>query len=107
MKIELQGDYVITSDNYTFILSKKSIVQSGKNKGEEILNSVGYTNSIEKLIWDCYRNKRILDNDAKSFKELVEHIKAIDEYVLPVMKSVQSRYELVRTCESALKSKQV
>lgn len=48
--IEINNQYVITSDRYQFILQEKKTATSGKNEGKEWLDVVGYYPTIPKLI---------------------------------------------------------
>ena len=42
IRIEINNQYVITSDRYQFILQEKKTATSGKNEGKEWLDVVGY-----------------------------------------------------------------
>ncbi|EHG5810303.1 hypothetical protein J4M08_004395 [Salmonella enterica subsp. enterica serovar Nottingham] len=50
LRIEIGDKWVITSDQYQFILNEKKVVKSGKNAGEEWLDTVGYYPKINQLI---------------------------------------------------------
>jgi hypothetical protein len=50
IRIEINNQYVITSDRYQFILQEKKTATSGKNEGKEWLDVVGYYPTIPKLI---------------------------------------------------------
>lgn len=41
IRIEVGDKWVITSDQYQFILNEKKVVKSGKNAGEEWLGTIG------------------------------------------------------------------
>lgn len=53
--IEINNQYVITSDRYQFILQEKKTATSGKNEGKEWLDVVGYYPTILSLsqAWYC------------------------------------------------------
>ena len=48
--IEVGEKWVITSDQYQFILNEKKVVKSGKKAGEEWLDTIGYYPKINQLI---------------------------------------------------------
>ena len=48
--ISIGDKWVITSDQYQFILNEKKIVKSGKKAGEEWLDTIGYYPKINQLI---------------------------------------------------------
>lgn len=50
LRIEIGDKWVITSDQYQFILNEKKVAQSGKKAGEEWLDTVGYYPKINQLI---------------------------------------------------------
>ncbi|EHM1178721.1 DUF5405 family protein [Salmonella enterica subsp. enterica serovar Urbana] len=48
--ITIGDKWVITSDQYQFILNEKKVVKSGKKAGEEWLDTIGYYPKINQLI---------------------------------------------------------
>lgn len=48
--IEIGGKWVITSDQYQFILNEKKVVKTGNKAGEEWLDTIGYYPKINQLI---------------------------------------------------------
>lgn len=50
IRIEVSDKWVITSDQFQFILNEKKVIKSGKNAGEEWLDTVGYYPKINQLI---------------------------------------------------------
>lgn len=50
LRIEIGDKWVITSDQYKFILNEKKVVKSGKKAGEEWLDTIGYYPKINQLI---------------------------------------------------------
>ncbi|EDC5935596.1 DUF5405 family protein [Salmonella enterica subsp. enterica serovar Kiambu] len=50
IRIEVDDKWVITSDQYQFILNEKKVVKSGKKAGEEWLDTIGYYPKINQLI---------------------------------------------------------
>lgn len=50
IRIEVGDKWVITSDQYQFILNEKKVVKSGNKAGEEWLDTLGYYPKINQLI---------------------------------------------------------
>ncbi|HBK1057830.1 TPA: DUF5405 family protein [Salmonella enterica] len=50
IRIEVGDKWVITSDQYQFILNEKKVAQSGKKAGEEWLDTIGYYPKMNQLI---------------------------------------------------------
>lgn len=50
IRIEIGDKWVITSDQYQFILSEKKVAKAGKKAGEEWLDTIGYYPKINQLI---------------------------------------------------------
>lgn len=50
LRIEIGDKWVITSDQFQFILNEKKVVKSGKKAGEEWLDTIGYLPKINQLI---------------------------------------------------------
>ena len=50
IRIEIGDKWVITSDQYQFILNEKKVVKTGNKAGEEWLSTIGYYPKINQLI---------------------------------------------------------
>ncbi|HIH5078575.1 TPA: DUF5405 family protein [Citrobacter freundii] len=50
IRIEIGDKWVITSDQYQFILNEKKFVKTGNKAGEEWLDTIGYYPKINQLI---------------------------------------------------------
>lgn len=50
IRIEIGDKWVITSDQFQFILNEKKVVKAGKKAGEEWLDTIGYYPKINQLI---------------------------------------------------------
>lgn len=48
--IEVGDKWVITSDQFQFILNEKKVAKAGKKAGEERLDTIGYYPKINQLI---------------------------------------------------------
>ena len=77
MDIKLKGNYVITSDNNQFILSKVLVKQKSS---EEYYSSVGFYGSLEHAL-NAYTKNVILQSEATSIKELLDELASIKQYL--------------------------
>lgn len=50
IRIEIGEKWVMTSDQYQFILQEKKIVKTGKMAGKEWLDTIGYYPKISQLV---------------------------------------------------------
>lgn len=50
IRIEIGDKWVITSDQYQFILNEKKVVKTGNKAGEEWFDTIGYYPKINQLI---------------------------------------------------------
>ncbi len=81
-KTRIDDDYFIDSDSYQYLLQKKSVAKSGKQKGQEVYTTVKYCGTITQAL-DQY-TQIILKEKLKECKEIEEiktHIKNLKEYI--------------------------
>ncbi|HBX8189871.1 TPA: hypothetical protein MIH46_00520 [Klebsiella pneumoniae] len=76
LNIEVGGKWVITSDQYQFILSEKKVAKSGRKVGEEWLDTIGYYPKIEQLISGLIHH-HILQSSINSLQEMAEEIECV------------------------------
>lgn len=76
LNIEIGGKWVITSDQYQFILSEKKVAKSGRKAGEEWLDTIGYYPKIEQLISGLIHH-HIQNSEIKSLKSMADEIERI------------------------------
>ena len=69
IRIEINNQYVITSDRYQFILQEKKTATSGKNEGKEWLVS-------------CLASHDLLTGDATCFSALETQIERVSKQCL-------------------------
>lgn len=74
--IEIGDKWVITSDQYQFILNEKKVVKSGNKAGEEWLDTIGYYPKIEQLISGLIHHQ-IQQSTISSIEEMGAEIKRI------------------------------
>lgn len=79
--IEINNQYVITSDRYQFILQEKKTATSGKNEGKEWLDVVGYYPTIPKLISGLVLHD-LLTSDLAGFSALEVRIERMGKQCL-------------------------
>lgn len=78
IRIEVGDKWVITSDQYQFILNEKKVVKSGKKAGEEWLDTIGYYPKINQLISGMIHHQ-IHNSEIQSVKDMADEIERIGE----------------------------
>lgn len=86
MRIELKGNYVITSDVHQFTLNKKSISKGEKTLGEEVLTPIAYQTNLEQIL-KSYTNKNLLESKSTSIKELLDELRELKLYIKEIMEA--------------------
>ena len=86
IRIEINNQYVITSDRYQFILQEKKTAASGKNEGKEWLDAVGYYPTISKLVSGLVLHD-LLTEDATRFSALEAQIESVAKQCLDAFTS--------------------
>lgn len=76
--IEICNKWVVTSDQYQFILNEKKVVKSGEKAGEEWLDTVGYYQKINQLISGLIHH-HIHNSDITSLEAMATEIDRIGE----------------------------
>ncbi|MHA0895226.1 DUF5405 family protein [Enterobacter ludwigii] len=85
IRIEINNQYVITSDRYQFILQEKKTATSGKNEGKEWLDAVGYYPTIPKLISGLVLHD-LFSSDLTGFSALEARIECMGKQCLDAFK---------------------
>lgn len=78
IRIEVGDKWVITSDQYQFILNEKKVAQSGKKAGEEWLDTIGYYPKINQLISGLIHH-HIHGSEINSLNSIADEISRIGE----------------------------
>lgn len=78
IRIEVGDKWVITSDQYQFILNEKKVVKSGNKAGEEWINTIGYYPKINQLISGLVHHQ-IQNSEIKSLKDMADEIERIGQ----------------------------
>ncbi|HBU7768231.1 TPA: DUF5405 family protein [Klebsiella pneumoniae] len=78
IRIEVGDKWVITSDQYQFILNEKKVVKSGNKAGEEWLDTIGYYPKINQLISGLIRHQ-IHGSDITAIDAMAEEIKRVGQ----------------------------
>lgn len=78
IRIEIGDRYVVTSDQFQFILCEKKIALTGNNAGKEWLNTVGYYPKLSQLVSGLLHHS-ILTGDATAFESLAVQIERVAE----------------------------
>ncbi|HGU0759412.1 TPA: DUF5405 family protein [Klebsiella pneumoniae] len=78
IRIEVGDKWVITSDQYQFILNEKKVVKSGNKAGEEWLDTIGYYPKINQLISGLIHHQ-IHGSDITAIDAMEEEIKRVGQ----------------------------
>ena len=78
IRIEIGDRYVVTSDQFQFILCEKKIALTGKNAGKEWLNTVGYYPKLSQLVSGLLHHS-ILTGDATALESLAVQVERVAE----------------------------
>ncbi|HBR1446040.1 TPA: DUF5405 family protein [Klebsiella quasipneumoniae subsp. quasipneumoniae] len=76
LRIEIADKWVITSDQFQFILNEKKVAQSGKKAGEEWLDTIGYYPKINQLISGLIHH-HIQHSTITSIEQMAEEIERV------------------------------
>ncbi|EOX0540239.1 TPA: hypothetical protein MBD98_001795 [Klebsiella aerogenes] len=87
IRIEVGDKWVITSDQYQFILNEKKIVKTGNNAGEEWLATIGYYPKINQLISGLI-HRHILQSSITELDAMAAEIERIGEMCTTSIKVV-------------------
>lgn len=79
--IVIDNKFVITSDQFQFILQEKKTAKSGKNAGKEWLYTIGFYPTISKLVSGLVLHN-ILTGEARQFSELEKQVEQIGQKCL-------------------------
>lgn len=88
LHIEIGDKWVITSDQYQFILNEKKVAKSGRKAGEEWLDTIGYYPKINQLISGLIHH-HIQHSTITSIEEMAEEIERVGEACAEAMKAVE------------------
>ncbi|WP_200529795.1 DUF5405 family protein [Klebsiella pneumoniae] len=78
IRIEVGDKWVITSDQYQFILNEKKVVKSGNKAGEGWLDTIGYYPKINQLISGLIHHQ-IHGSDITAIDAMAEEIKRVGQ----------------------------
>lgn len=78
IRIEVGDKWVITSDQYQFILNENKVVKSGNKAGEEWLDTIGYYPKINQLISGLIHHQ-IHGSDITAIDAMAEEIKRVGQ----------------------------
>ena len=86
LRLEVGDKWVITSDQYQFILNERKVVKSGKKAGEEWLDPIGYYPKINQLISGLIHH-HIQSSEIQCVKEMANEIERIGMLCIAGFKS--------------------
>lgn len=76
ININLDNRFIITSDQYQFILQEKKNAKSGKNAGKQWLDTVGYYPKLSQLISGLIHHD-IRSASINSLEEMEKHVERL------------------------------
>lgn len=81
-KTKIDRSYYIDSDSYQYLLQRKSVARSGKNKGEEVYTTVSYHSTVKDVL-NKYKEIRTREGrkECKDIKELRQLIIDLDNKI--------------------------
>lgn len=85
--IKIDDTHFITADTHSFMLQEKRIVQDGKNKGEEYIETLGFYSSIENAIKGLMKNetrKYVSKKETSTLKEAIKELENIENKILSI-----------------------
>lgn len=81
INIVIDNRFVITSDQFQFILQEKKIAKSGKNAGKEWFDIVGFYPTIPKLVSGLILHN-LLTGEARQFSGLEKQVELLGQKCL-------------------------
>lgn len=73
LSIELGDKYIVTSNQYTYVLVERKTIKTGVKAGQEQLNTVGYFQSLGSMAKSLI-NKEIRESDLTSLQQIQERV---------------------------------
>lgn len=80
MKVHIEGNLYLESDERQYILVEYSIAKSGKNEGEPVGRNLSYHPTIESAI-RSFANRKIKESTAQTLSEFTQELRKINEYI--------------------------
>ncbi|EAX8737305.1 hypothetical protein APR83_18300 [Salmonella enterica] len=81
IRIEIGERYVVTSDQFQFILREKKIAKAGSNADKEYLDTVGYYPKLSQLVSGLLHHS-IQTGDATAFESLAVQVQQLGQQCL-------------------------
>lgn len=89
IRIEVGDKWVITSDQYQFILNEKKVVKSGNKAGEEWLDTIGYYPKINQLISGLMHH-HIHVSDITAIDVMAEEIERVGQQCIAAIEGARA-----------------
>lgn len=86
IRIDIGDKWVITSDQFQFILNEKKVAKSGKKSGEERLDTIGYYPKINQLISGLIHHQ-IQSSEIQSLKGMAEEMERIGQLCITAFRA--------------------
>ncbi len=85
--IELGDKYLITSNNYSFVLVEKKTVKTGVKAGQEHLTNVGYFQNLGTLAKSLI-NKEIRESELTTLQQINERVEELGKGIGQMLEQI-------------------
>jgi hypothetical protein len=79
MRVHVEDDIFITGDDLGYSLAKRSIVQSGKNAGQEVFTPFKHYSTIAGCIEIGLLKMKLAETTARNLRELLAEVRSLRE----------------------------
>lgn len=80
MEINIADKYILTADQYQYILRERKIVQEGKTAGQVHTPIIGYYSKLSHAV-SAMIHLNVRESDIKLLQEMNNHIKTFSEQI--------------------------
>lgn len=84
MYIKLKDGYVVTSDQYTYILGKEVDTVDKDGNPKKAVRGEKYVATLEGIL-KVFKEMLYRDNQATTIQEFLDHVKSVDKYIESVI----------------------
>jgi uncharacterized protein YllA (UPF0747 family) len=94
MRLDINKNWAITTDQYNYTLNKRMIKQTGESKGEEYLVQHAYYGSLQKALEGFLRHSPRLDEKTfTKINEAIDYMKGLVEELKNIEINLKSQLE--------------
>lgn len=85
MEIKLKGNYIITADSMTYMLSKWKMSEDNKGELKMRLTATTFHSTLENTL-RAYKEKSVKNSNCTTIEEILILVKDLDQYIREVLK---------------------